>query len=70
MSDCMYMKRLLEEEVQSPIEQFLTSVEQKCEQFHQWVQEQAEQSVARALRSRRKGFASRGHGRSTGSAAP
>lgn len=47
MSDCLIGKRIYEEEFQSPVEQFLTSTEQFCEDAGRWVEEEVEQSVER-----------------------
>lgn len=35
MSDCTIAKRWIEEDVQSPIDQFMTRTEQACEDFRQ-----------------------------------
>jgi hypothetical protein len=47
MSDCTIAKRWIEEEVQSPVEQFMTRVEQACEEFRQAYEEQVEQNIER-----------------------
>ena len=46
LSDCTIAKRWIEEEVQSPVEQFMTRLEQACEDFRQAYEELVEQSVS------------------------
>ena len=64
LSDCTIAKRWIEKEVQSPVEQFMTRLEQACEDFRQAYEELVEQSVS-GSRNRRNGSANRGRGHST-----
>ena len=64
MAECMVVKRWVEEEVQSPIEQFMTRTEQACDEFRHWWEEEVERPSSGG-KNRRSASASRGPGHST-----